>query len=717
MKRPLLILTVCVLGIAAAILWVRAIQFTAPYQERKFAAAALPTLERDALRYQDNPVFLYHLGRQLNRAERYAEAVPVLERAAGLNPDDARIRSEWADALVATGRVTGAFGQLNDYLRAHPNEAQAHLMMGQFYGAQNSMKRALGELEKCVALDARQAQAWKLISVSAAQLYQPARRIEAARRAVALTPNDAEARHLLGAALGAKDRAEAVINLREAVRLAPENVLFACELGKILLESPDSAERSEAEKALRSAAERQPDNADANRLLGQALLLRGEANGAKRFLERALAEEPGTAMTSKLLSDVYRAQGETDAAAAWLRKYQDLHTAELRLEGERRKLYMRLTNAPNDPNANRRMAQLLAQQGRAEEVLQHHALAERCALDSPRALVPAANDLAAAGFSREALNLARLARQHSQSNPAAYEAMGNALTSMGRIREASVQYAIAGSWHPEKIPAYRKKLEEGVAQRAANASPSDRLVQQALREERAELGPGHTSDSVVEKVKRAVALEPENTNALWHLFRIRVARRERDEALEAGRRLLTLSPEDTAAQIKMAVLLLGGDKVGGEAATGSDDEITRCIKAAEPDKSLAPTLHYARGLLARRQKKWPEAVRELREAVRLDPSADLAFLQLAQAERAAGNVREAEIASTEYRNRQQTRQEEGELLSKIVKNPDKAEFYRQASAYYRKRNRPGEALAIEQELRRRAAVSSAKSIPPTKENP
>lgn len=115
---------------------------TGPVQEWRLRSLDLPALAHRAETVKSDPRLLYHLGRRFNEAGRFTEADPVLRQAVSLEPGNARLRDEWTRALLGSGLVTAAFGQLQQFVGTHPDMAEAHLLLGKFYVTQNSMKRA-----------------------------------------------------------------------------------------------------------------------------------------------------------------------------------------------------------------------------------------------------------------------------------------------------------------------------------------------------------------------------------------------------------------------------------------------------------------------------------------------------------------------------------------------------------------------------------------------
>jgi tetratricopeptide (TPR) repeat protein len=99
-------------------------------------------------KHRVDPIFLYYLGLKLNQRGDYVHADPVLRHAVGLDPDNPKYRDEWARALLGSGLVTAAFGELRQYVGTHPQSAQAHYLMGKFYVSQRAMDKASDELQK-----------------------------------------------------------------------------------------------------------------------------------------------------------------------------------------------------------------------------------------------------------------------------------------------------------------------------------------------------------------------------------------------------------------------------------------------------------------------------------------------------------------------------------------------------------------------------------------
>jgi serine/threonine protein kinase/Flp pilus assembly protein TadD len=140
---------------------------------------------------------------------------------------------------------------------------------------------------------------------------------EYARRAVAIDPNLAEAHVALGQTYGLKyDYAAAAAELREAIRLEPDNSL-AWDLLSWALAYEQPPDAAEAEKAAREAIRLQPASAASQYHLGRALIFQGRYDEAAAAFRRA--KEIGSNTYESLgMSQLALAQGNYDQAISYL---------------------------------------------------------------------------------------------------------------------------------------------------------------------------------------------------------------------------------------------------------------------------------------------------------------------------------------------------------------------------------------------------------------
>ena len=86
-------------------------------RDRHWRALTLAQLAEEQKKHATDPIYLYYLGRRLNEQGRFAEAAPFLEQAAGFDPDSPRYREAWTQALLGSGQLSAAFGQLKQFFQ------------------------------------------------------------------------------------------------------------------------------------------------------------------------------------------------------------------------------------------------------------------------------------------------------------------------------------------------------------------------------------------------------------------------------------------------------------------------------------------------------------------------------------------------------------------------------------------------------------------------
>jgi len=663
-------------------------------REWHLSRLSVAALEKERAGRLDDPVLLYYLGSRLNREGRYREADPLLRQAVGLDPEDPRCRDAWAQALLGSGLTTAAFGELREFAGIYPASAPAHLLLGKFYVTQRSMVRAREELQRSLELDPGSGEAWAYLSGAESELGNQEAAREAARKAVERRPDNAGDHMVYAALLAQADRGpEARREFIAATRLDPRRSELHREYSRWLLQhGTQPGDGDLAEREARSAVTLAPRDAGSQAALGDALLRNGKDAEAIAPLTKAANLAPEDPASALALAQTYRRLKRDREAETWQNAYleRQAYTAE------QHRLWETIRVNPHDASAHTQLAHLLGRHGDVEGAVRHHAMALHCALDAPPALVAAAADLIAGNHADAALPLARRAVGIASANPAAHEALAGALLGTGQTELAVQEFTKAASWMPERIPIYRKRLAQAAAERAAHPTAAERAYRLARAREREQIGPRTFTAEVETLAQEAVSGEPANPTYLRYLFQVQISRKESREALATGTRLLTLLPDDASAHALMAVLLV-------ERANRPEEftEVERHLHAAEADPSVAATLHYGRGVLALQRKQAGVAVRELKQALALNPGADLVWYKLSLAQSLAGSASEAGRTMEVYRARQEVKRRQVEALGNITQHPDRPEVYRQAALLFESQGLKEQAQALLQEGRRR----------------
>jgi len=155
-----------------------------------------------------------------------------LEGAIHLDPRDPEVRITLAESYLGMGQYAGALEQAEQVLDLYPEHEAALLIAGIAHARLNQPDRALGPLQRFVALrkeqpmarsDSALETAYYFLGESHMSLGQPAQAIPALEGALMINAVDADALFQLGLAYYATGQPEmALQNYRQAVRLVPD---------------------------------------------------------------------------------------------------------------------------------------------------------------------------------------------------------------------------------------------------------------------------------------------------------------------------------------------------------------------------------------------------------------------------------------------------------------------------------------------------------------
>ena len=174
----------------------------------------------------------------LLKAGKYAEAIPLLHRAARLRPDDHDTLHDLGLALTRCQRFAEAIGALRRAAALRPKHAPTHFALGQALELQGSALTALASYERAVALTPRMAEAQARIGELLLTFSREGEAIEALQRAASAAGDTTFGRLCRARSLWALNRADdAGSTLRRTIALDPKNGEAHLMLGQILLEA------------------------------------------------------------------------------------------------------------------------------------------------------------------------------------------------------------------------------------------------------------------------------------------------------------------------------------------------------------------------------------------------------------------------------------------------------------------------------------------------
>jgi tetratricopeptide (TPR) repeat protein len=230
-------------------------------------------------------------------------------------PDDPEANAKAGWELAVAERYPEALPLLEKALEAHPRHPHSWYALGIAHSRLRHWEKAREALEKAVALGYYPARSRGELGMAVKELGQHHAAIIELEAALSAA-EDASLRSCIYAGLGQcyhslKDRQETLRCYRAAVEADPANATAQQGLGASLV---DLDEYEAALPHLRTAAHLAPRNGHTAYALGSVLSRAGELEEAQQALERALAlGYKGTALAE--LAWVYQRQGKATAAA------------------------------------------------------------------------------------------------------------------------------------------------------------------------------------------------------------------------------------------------------------------------------------------------------------------------------------------------------------------------------------------------------------------
>jgi tetratricopeptide (TPR) repeat protein len=265
------------------------------------------------------------------RQDLATQAIEQYKLALEADPDSETLENGLANLYFRLGRIREAVSAAQEQINKHPNDVDAHMLLGHVY------LRSLG--------DGQNPQSGEMLQ-AAIKEYQTIAKLK---------PNDVETHLLLGQLYGlAHDSAKAETEFKAAQTIDPNSEEVVLSIARLYSEQGDLARAAKviegvptddrsarmdfalagiydqlkqpknAVKAYRAAVDEDPDNADAKRGLAAALAASGQMDEAAKIYAQILGSDPQDAQALIRQADIQRQQGHYEQALATLKKAQAL---------------------------------------------------------------------------------------------------------------------------------------------------------------------------------------------------------------------------------------------------------------------------------------------------------------------------------------------------------------------------------------------------------
>ena len=232
---------------------------------------ALSTFDKVAALAPRDPAPLRAAGRLHLEAGATDKALKAFDLGLKRQPKFVPLMLDRGDVLAQQGKWTEAISQFTAAVRAAPASAEAQLKLGDAYQGAKQWDKAQATYAKAIELDGNNPLAYNNLSwLLVQQGGSPAKAVEAANKAVALSPNSAPFLDTLGwAQRAAGNLPAAAESLQRATQIEPKAAEFQLHYGIILM---DLKRPAEARQALNQALDpRFPKIADEARKLLRSL--------------------------------------------------------------------------------------------------------------------------------------------------------------------------------------------------------------------------------------------------------------------------------------------------------------------------------------------------------------------------------------------------------------------------------------------------------------
>ena len=229
------------------------------------------------------------LGQVLINQKRYTAAMVYLQDALKTSPLPdlkAQLQTTLAVAYAESGDSDQAIGTLEQVIKAHPEDAEAHFNLGTVYARQGpalGYQEAIANFKEAVRIDPHYDSARYSLAKVLVQLGQFSDAVTYLSDYTHHRPSDAEGFHMLGSAYtGLSQLPKAVAALERARQLKPDDYQIRYDLGSALAKT---GKTKEAIEQLVAAEKINPHFADTHYQLALQLRKQGDVTRSKQEMQ------------------------------------------------------------------------------------------------------------------------------------------------------------------------------------------------------------------------------------------------------------------------------------------------------------------------------------------------------------------------------------------------------------------------------------------------
>lgn len=524
------------------------------------------------------------------RQDLATQAIEQYKLALDADPGSRTLQDGLANLYFKLGRIREAVAAAQDQVNKHPDDPEAHILLGRVY------LRSLG--------DGQGPQSTEMLKLA----------IKEYEKIAELKPNDLETRLLLGQLYGLGHdfaKAEAQFKAAQKIDGASEEVVLSMarlyteqgdfqRAAKTIADVPEDDRSAPMDLALagiydelkrpkdavaayKAALDQDPNNMDAKRGLANALLQSGQSDAAAKVFGEIVGTDPQDAESLVREAGIQRQQGHYEEALATLKKASGLAPDNLELKYNEALVYDALGRLDDAVRTLKEMLTSTAQPGGkySDQDRGNRALfLDRLGIiyreqGKTAEAVDAYKQMMQLGGESQAQGAENVIEAYRDAHnwTAAMQAAADAAKAMPKEREVQLAYA--------RQLADTGKIDEGlkVAETQVHGTPDDREVYFTIADIDRRAKRWKESAAALEKVEALSTKSDDKVFLYYYRGSVAEQRKMYDEAEADFRKGLAIDPNNAAIQNDFGYML-------AERGARLDEAITMLKKAVayEPQK-------------------------------------------------------------------------------------------------------------------------------------
>ncbi len=468
----------------------------------------------------------------LLRKQQPQSAVYILEPMLPLVEGDGELLALAGEAYMQLGRTRKAKEYLERAVALDPQNANAFVNLGVARIKTGESQKGFAELESAIALNPGESRAdHTLIMILIAQ-SETDKALQAVQALEKRRPDKADTHFLKGSVYRAKgDFVTARASFEQALKLQPNSFAAAASLAQLDMQDkkPDAA-RARMDAVLKL----DPRNLDALLLLAVMEFDQGRQHEGVQWLRKAVGDHPNSMLPYAVLADALLKGGQPSEALGSAQKARELN--------------------PKDPRVAELIGDIHLAMGKKDSAVTSYAAAVQMQPTSIPLQIKLAQTFASTGNMREANNIIRRVVQAYPQSIDAKTALAENLMQSKNYAEAADLAKQIQRQEPKRALGYLLEGEIGMAQQdharaaaafeQANALEANGLTRVRLHQARSILGKGVASDS---QLQEWVKLHPEDTSTRFYVGDLEGKAGHSKVAIEHYRAILKLNPKHIPA--------------------------------------------------------------------------------------------------------------------------------------------------------------------------